>query len=313
MTKPRFPMPDGKRYYCFYQYLHNRYQAKVCKIPLSGGFTCPNRDGTKGVGGCAFCSASGSGDFVKGAGEPIKTQMLWGKQMMRKKWKNALFLPYFQAFSATYAPLEKLRVLYETALEDPQAVGLCIATRPDCLPQDVCAYLSELNETTDLYLELGLQTIHDHTAQKLGRGHNFAEFLTGYRKLQSRGIRVCIHIINGLPGETREDMIDTIKEVARLHPFAVKIHLLHIIDGTPLADWYRNGLVSPMKREDYIRLVCDQLELLPGDIVIERLTGDGARSTLLAPEWSLKKFTILNDIDRELARRNSFQGMRACD
>lgn len=309
-TSP-FPFSDdNKRYLTWNYYLKHKYGLKVCKLSLSGGFTCPNRDGTKGAHGCTFCSGDGSGTFAGDYKEDILSQIESQKKLISKKWPKSKYLAYFQPFSGTYAPLNKLKPLYTQALEPDDILGLCIATRPDCLEKDVCLYLNELNKSTDLYIELGLQTIHDETAAKLNRCHTYADFLDGYGALTSMGIKVCVHIINGLPGETYDMMMQTAKEIARIKPFAVKIHNLHIIEGTKISKQYSNGEFSLLSRDDSINLVCDQLEILPSEIVIERLTGDGSAKDLIAPLWSIKKLSVLNDIDKELARRNSFQGIK---
>ena len=300
-----FPYSDSnKRYYTMDYFLRRKFGGKVCKIPLDGGFTCPNRDGTKGIGGCSFCSARGSGDFA--AEGSITEQIRLGAEMMHRKWADAGIIPYFQAFTGTYAPLSVLRERFEEALAYPNISGLCIATRADCITDEIAEYLREIASRTFLMVELGLQTANDRVAEKLNRGHTFDEFVEGYRKLD--GIFTCVHIINGLPDESREDMIYTAKKVAELGPAAVKIHLLHVIRGTALEELYSAGGFEAMTLEGYVSTVCDQLELLPAETVIERLTGDGAEDTLVAPLWSKKKLVVQNEIDKELVRRNSYQG-----
>ena len=302
-----FPYSDSnKRYYTMDYFLRRKLGGKVCKIPLDGGFTCPNRDGTKGVGGCSFCSARGSGDFA--AHGSITEQIRLGAEMMHRKWADAGIIPYFQAFTGTYAPLSVLRERFEEALAYPNISGLCIATRADCITDEIAEYLREIASRTFLMVELGLQTANDRVAEKMNRGHTFDEFVEGYRKLD--GIFTCVHIINGLPGENREDMIYTAKKVAELAPSAVKIHLLHVIRGTALEELYSAGVFEEMTLEGYVATVCDQLEILPAETVIERLTGDGAEDTLVAPLWSKKKLVVQNEIDKELVRRNSYQGFK---
>ena len=286
-------------------FLRRKFGGKVCKIPLDGGFTCPNRDGTKGVGGCAFCSARGSGDFA--AEGSITEQIRSGAEMMHRKWADAGIIPYFQAFTGTYAPLSVLKERFEEALAYPNISGLCIATRADCITDEIVEYLREIASRTFLMVELGLQTANDRVAERVNRGHTFDEFVEGYRKLD--GIFTCVHIINGLPGESREDMLYTARKVAELSPAAVKIHLLHVIRGTALEELYSSGEFEAMTLEDYVATVCDQLELLPAETVIERLTGDGAEDSLIAPLWSKKKLVVQNEIDKELLRRNSYQGI----
>ncbi|MBE6637904.1 MAG: TIGR01212 family radical SAM protein [Ruminococcaceae bacterium] len=307
MNNP-FPFSDSnKRYYTFDYYLRRTFGGKCAKITLDGGFTCPNRDGTRGIGGCTFCSGRGSGDFCEKASVPIADQFAVQKEMMRKKWDNARFLAYFQAYTNTYASLPQLKELYEEALRQPDVVGLNIATRADCLTPEIVAYLRELSERTALTIELGLQTIHDQTAKRVNRGHSWQEFLDGYEMLS--GLDVCVHIINGLPGESAEMMLDTAKAVAGLHPKFLKIHLLHVLEGTVLASQYLKGEFSELSLADYVRIVCDQLEILPPETVLGRVTGDGPADSLIAPLWSKKKLVVMNEIDKELVRRGSYQGI----
>lgn len=307
-TNP-FPHSDSnRRFYTYDYFLRQKFGRKVCKIPLDGGFTCPNIDGSRGVGGCIYCSARGSGDFAASPELSVAEQYSRVRANLSRKWEGALCIPYFQAHTNTYAPLDRLKALYEEALAQPDAVGLAIATRADCITPEIADYLRALSKRTFLSVELGLQTVHDTTAATINRCHTYAEFLEGYRLLE--GVPVCIHLINGLPGETPEMMLETVREVAKLRPFAVKLHLLHVLKGTPLAGLYLSGNYRPMTLDDYVSVVCDQLELLPPDTVIARVTGDGAADDLLAPLWSLRKFVVMNEIDKELRRRNSWQGKR---
>lgn len=279
------------------------------KISLDGGFTCPNIDGRCGYGGCIYCSGRGSGDFAPTADLEISEQFEKGVAMMSAKWDATRRIAYFQAHTNTYAPVCVLRERFEAALSQPGVVGLNIATRADCLQDDVVEYLSELSERTELTVELGLQTTNDETAEFINRGHTFAQFCQGYEKLRNKTkAKICVHLIFGLPGESHEIMIESVKRVAALLPDQVKLHLLYVIKGTRLAELYESGQYVPMEREEYIRTVCDALELLPPETVIGRLTGDGAAETLLAPMWSRKKTTVVNDIDKELYRRGSWQG-----
>ncbi len=305
-----FPCPEtGKRYRTLNGFLREKFGEKTVKVALNAGFTCPNKDGTKGSGGCAYCSPSGSGDFGGDPAKPLREQFDEVRAAAGKKWGKALYIPYFQANTNTYAPTEKLRVLFEEALSFENAVGLAISTRPDCIEEETADYLAELSERTYLTVELGLQTVHDKTAEKINRCHTFADFLAGYEMLRKRGINVCVHIINGLPGETPEMMLETARKLSELDIHGIKIHLLHIIRGTPMAEWYESGELEAMKSEDYINIVCSQLELLPPQVIIERLTGDGDRKTLAAPRWSLDKKSVLNGIDKELKRRGTYQGI----
>lgn len=307
-------LPDpqtGKRYNAAGTFLKKKFGKRAVKISLNGNFDCPNRDGTKGSGGCTYCSASGSGDF---AGDPllgIAEQFGRGKRLLEAKWgKDVCYIPYFQANTNTYAPLPRLKALFEEALSWENTVGLAISTRPDCISDETADLLASLAEKTYLTVELGLQTIFDETAEKINRCHSYADFLNGFEKLRSRGINVCVHVINGLPGETRGMMLDTVKEVSRLGIHGIKIHLLHIIRGTKIAEQYLNGEFETMDFDGYVETVCDQIELLPENVLIERLTGDGARRDLIAPLWSIDKKTVLNAIDKELMRRGTVQGSR---
>ena len=303
----------NKRYNQHSTYLKNRFGKKVVRISLNGGFTCPNIDGTKGTGGCIYCSAKGSGDFGGNPCESIARQFNEGKTRLADKWgSDLLFIPYFQANTNTYAPLEKLKHLYTEALAQENVVGLAVSTRPDCISEDIADYLAELSQRTYLTVELGLQTIHDNTAKLINRCHTYSDFLHGYEMLEKRGINICVHIINGLPFETKEMMLATARELSRLRPHAVKIHLLHIIRGTALADMFERDEFAEMEMESYIDTVCDQLEMLHPETLIERLTGDGDRETLVAPLWSRNKKAVLNGIDKELRRRNTVQGCSCC-
>jgi len=298
---------SNKRYYTYDYYLRQKYGSKVCKITLDAGFTCPNIDGTKGVGGCIYCSSRGSGDFAGPAELSIKDQYDLVLQAQRKKWPDAKCIAYFQAHTNTYAPLDVLKEKFEAALALPDVVGLNIATRADCISDECAAYLRELAKRCDLCIELGLQSTNDETARLINRCHSYEEFLMGYEKLE--GIDTCIHIINGLPGENYENMMQTALDVAKLHPKFLKIHLMHVLKNTRLGDMYEGGEYVPMELEDYVKTVCDQLEILPEDIVIGRITGDGAPDQLLAPLWSKKKFVVMNEIDKELVRRGTYQGV----
>lgn len=307
--KSPFPYSDSnKRYYTYDYFLRKKFGQKVFKVTLDAGFTCPNIDGSKGRGGCTYCSSRGSGDFAASASLSIEEQYNTVRAVMDKKWEGGLCIPYFQAHTNTYAPTCVLREKFEQTLKLPDAVGLDIATRADCLSDETVEYLRELHERTFLTVELGLQTVHDVTAEKINRCHTYEEFLKGYEKL--KGLNVCVHIINGLPGETHEMMLDTARELARIRPFMLKIHLLHIIAGTKMAEQYLAHEFELPTLEEYVEMVCDQLEILPEDTVIARVTGDGAPDTLVAPLWSKKKFVVMNEIDKELLRRNSMQGSK---
>lgn len=309
-TNPFEFSDDNKRYHTWNYHLRHKFNKKIFKVSLDGGFTCPNIDGTKGRGGCSYCSAAGSGDFAGDRKCSIKQQFLTVKEKMNKKWSEGECIAYFQAFTNTYAPLDVLKQKFEEALAIESVVGISIATRADVLPDDVCDYLMELNKRTYLIVELGLQTIFDKTAEKINRCHTYSEFLQGYNKLKSRGINVCVHIINGLPNETKQMMLETAKEVATINPHSVKIHLLHLLKGTRAAEEYQNGEFDVMSMEDYVEVVCNQLLYFDKNVIIQRVTGDGAKDDLIAPLWSLKKFVVMNEIDKYMYNNNLYQGMK---
>lgn len=289
--------------------MQEKFGCKVFKVALNGGFTCPNIDGTKGVGGCVYC-LGGSGDFAGDPSHNILVQFEEIKERMHKKWHSAKYIPYFQAHTNTYASAQVLRERFEGVLAQDNVVGISIATRADCLEEDVLQYLSELNERTYLIVELGLQTIFDETGDRINRCHTYAEFLKGYNKLKERGINICVHLIDGLPGESREMMLESARTVALLRPHCVKLHLLHVLEGTRLANMYRNGEFELMTREEYVETIVNQLEVFPPETIIQRLTGDGGRDSLIGPLWSLKKFVVLNEIDKLMLKRDTYQGAK---
>lgn len=310
MEKFKYAFDSNKRYHTWNYCLRQTFGEKVFKVSLNAGFTCPNVDGKVSRGGCIYCSREGSGDFAGNPADSLRKQFTEIKTMMHKKWPHAKYIAYFQAFTNTYAPVEVLKERYEAVLDFEDVVGISISTRPDCLPDDVVDYLAELNKRTNLWVELGLQTIHDKTSEIINRGHTYQDFLDGLKKLQDKNIKVVVHIINGLPGEDRDMMMQTAKAVADMGVDGIKIHLLHVIKNTPLRKFLEDGRVVPMEMDDYISLVCDQLEILPPEMVVHRLTGDGKRDELLAPMWSLKKWEVLNRIDDEMKRRGTFQGSK---
>ena len=310
MAKFKYAFDDNKRYHTWNYYLRNTFGEKIFKVSINAGFTCPNIDGNVSYGGCTYCSKEGSGDFAGNPKDDLIKQFSEVKEMMLKKWPNAKYLGYFQAFTNTYAPLEVLKEKYETILEQDDVVGLSISTRPDCLEDDVVEYLSELNERTNLWVELGLQTIHDSTSKIINRGHDYKTFLEGVEKLKAKNIKTVVHIINGLPGEDYNMMMETAKAVADLNVHGIKIHLLHVIKDTPMARMLDKSMMTLMSQEDYVNLVCDQLEVLPPEMVIHRLTGDGKKEDLVGPLWSLKKWEVLNAIDDTMKARDSFQGIK---
>ncbi len=280
----KFPYSnDNKRYHTYNYYLKNKYQQKIAKVSLNAGFTCPNRDGTKGKGGCIFCSDSGSGDFAGNVYDSLQKQFQDVSTMMRKKWPDCKFIAYFQANTNTYGTLDRLKATFEPFLDYPDVVGIAIATRPDCLSEEICDYLYELSQKCDLYIELGLQTIHDSTAQLINRGHDYQTFLKGLERLRKRHLDVCVHIINGLPYETYDMMIETAKVVGKLDIQGLKIHNLFMLKDTALHKMYLQKPFPLLSREDYIKLVVEQLTYIPDSVVIERLTGDAPLKDLVEP------------------------------
>ena len=310
MTKFKYAFDDNKRYHTWNYYLRNNFGQKIFKVSINAGFTCPNIDGKVAYGGCTYCSKEGSGDFAGNPKDNLIKQFKDIKEMMHKKWPNAKYIGYFQAYTNTYAPLEVLKEKYETILEQEDVVGLSISTRPDCLEDDVVEYLGELNKRTNLWVELGLQTIHDSTSKIINRVHDYQTFLDGLAKLKAKNIKVVVHIINGLPGEDYNMMMETAKAVADLKVDGIKIHLLHVIKNTPMEKMLQKGMMKLMTQDEYVNLVCDQLEILPPEMIIHRLTGDGKKEDLVGPLWSLKKWEVLNQIDDTLKLRDSYQGKK---
>ena len=304
-----YPFPtEGKRYHTWSRHLKDEFGYKVFKVALDAGFDCPNRDGTVAYGGCTFCSVAGSGDFAGDRVKPIDVQFAEIRDKMHQKWKEGKYIAYFQAYTNTHAPLHVLKEKFEAALAQPGVVGLSIGTRPDCLPEDVVDYLAELNERTYLWVELGLQTVHEKTAKLVNRAHDYATYKEGVEKLRKHNIRVCTHIINGLPLEDTDMMMETARQVAKLDVQGIKIHLLHLLKGTPMVKQYEKGLLEFLNKEEYINLVVDQLEILPPGMIVHRITGDGPLDLMIGPMWSAAKWDVLNGIDKELERRDSYQG-----
>lgn len=298
---------DNKRYHTLNYYNRTNFGGKIYKASLNCGFTCPNLDGSRGTGGCIFCNG-GSGYFT--APQLTAVQQLNSEiaRLHKKFGTDVPVIAYFQANTNTYAPVEKLRELYYSVLECPQVSGLSIGTRADCLPDDVLDLLSELNEKTALTVELGMQSMHESTIRLINRCCTHEEFVSGFNRLKSREIRTCLHIINGLPQETPDMMLETARETARLAPSAVKLQMLHVIKGTPLEKLYLSGDVKLLSREEYIDIIVRQLEVLPPEVVIERITGDGDKSKLIAPKWSADKIAVLGGIDKRLANLDTWQG-----
>ena len=298
---------SNKRYYTLDYYYKNRYGCKVFKVTLDLGLSCPNIDGTKGYGGCIYCKG-GSKSALNKELKPLKEQFDEVKDILHKKWKNAKYIAYFQNNSNTYGELNYIKKSFEEVLTYNNVVGINIATRADCISDECLLYLEDLNKRTDLVIELGLQTIHEKTSTLINRGHTLKEFEEAYKKLKKAKIKVVVHIINGLPYETKEMMIETVKYLNSLKIDGIKIHMLHILKDTALEKMYKKENFHVLTREEYIDIVCDQLEILSENIVINRITGDPIKVDLIEPHWLEKKFTILNDIDKELKRRNTYQG-----
>lgn len=299
-----------KRYRIFSEELKRVFGCRVHRISVDAGFSCPNRDGTVGSAGCIYCGGAGSGSFGIVRERGVAEQLEHGKEVMVRKYKAKKFLAYFQAYSNTYAPVERLRTLYDEALAVEDMVGLIVGTRPDCLPSETLDLLAEYAQRTYFWLELGLQSHLDRTLSLIGRGHDFSSFTSAVKECKDRHIRVSAHVILGLPGESREEMLAGAEVLNALGVDGVKIHLLHVMRDTKLADDYAHGRVKVMERDEYVGVVCDFIERLDPSIIVQRLTGDGNRDHLLAPLWSLKKFEVLNTIDSELERRGSRQGSR---
>ncbi len=299
-----------KAFNLYSTYLKQRFGGRVHKISIDAGFGCPNRGGGRNQHGCIFCDTSGSAAVGIEKNEPIAVQVERAKELMRRKYRAKWFIAYFQPFSNTFGPVEHLRHCYDQALAVDDVIGLAIGTRPDCLPDPVLDLLAEYHQKTYFWLEMGLQTIHDKSLTYLRRGHDYACFLEAYQRAKQRGLRVCVHVILGLPGETREDVLATAEEMARLKVDGIKVHLLHILEGTPLGELYKQGQVPMFEMQEYVELAVDFIERLPPGTLIQRLTGDGPRDILLAPLWSMNKWEILNAIDDELERRDTRQGAR---
>lgn len=297
---------DNKRYHTLNYFYKTKFNSKVFKVSLNGNFSCPN---FKNGNGCIFCS-HGSGDFAGNKEDDLVTQFNEVKTMMEKKWPHAKYIGYFQANTNTYAPLDILKEKYETILKLPNVIGLSIATRCDAICDECLDYLEDLSKRTFLTIELGLQSMHDKTLKLINRGHDLKSFDECVKKLKQRNINVVVHIINGLPFETKDMMLATVKYLNSLKIDGIKIHMLHVLKNTELEKLYNETHFHILTKEEYIDIVCDELELLNEKIVIHRITGDPTKEDLIEPTWLLKKFCVLNDIDKEMVRRNSCQGKR---
>ncbi len=307
-----FPYSDdpNKRYHTWNYALRQQFGEKIFKVPIDGGFDCPNRDGTVAKGGCTFCSVSGSGDMIVAPSDPLPLQFQKEIQLMHQKWPTVdQYIVYFQNFTNTHAPVDVIRHRFEQVVNEKGVVGLSIGTRPDCLPDEVVNYLAELNERFFLWVELGLQTTFEETSAAINRAHDYQTYLDGVAKLRKHGIRVCTHLINGLPGETPAMMRENVRRTIQDSDIqGIKLHLLHLMTNTKMMRDYNEGRLQLMSKEAYVSVICDQLEMIPPEIVIHRLTGDAPFETIIGPMWSLKKWEVLNAIDAEMKRRNSYQG-----
>jgi radical SAM protein (TIGR01212 family) len=303
-----FKLWGDKRYNNLSQFFKNKFGQKIFKVSINGGFSCPNRDGSIGTKGCIFCSEEGSGEFAGSINLNIGEQFKEIKEKLSKKWSNAKYIAHFQSFTNTYAPVNILRDKYYQAMEEDNVVGLAIATRPDCIGDDVLELLGEINKKTYLFVELGLQTINEDTAKLINRGYDLECFKNSVERLRNKNIDVVVHLILGLPNETKQDILNSIKFISIMDIQGVKLHLLYIVEGTSIEELYQKGEFKLLEMQEYVDLICDCIENLREDIVIHRLTGDGKKETLVGPKWSLDKMRVLSEIDRELKNRNTYQG-----
>ena len=302
-------MDKNKRYNSIDRYYKAKYGKKVAKISLNGNFTCPNKDGVKGFGGCIYCSLSGSGDFAGDKTLDILSQFQEIKSVIDKKWQDCLYMPYLQANSNTYGTIEKLKSVYEPLLTLPDIVGISIATRADCFNEEIYNYLDDLNKRIPIQIELGLQTIHEKTAKLINRGTELSEFEDAINRLRKLNIEIVVHIINGLPYETKEDMLETIKYINSLDIQGVKIHSLLVLKNTKLALMYEKEQFEKLTLEEYVDITVSQIELLRPDIIIHRLGADSSIEYLIVPEWTRKKLVVMNEIDKLLRKKDSYQGI----
>lgn len=301
---------DGRPYYSLNAWLKDSFGEKIYKLALDGGMTCPNRDGTLGTGGCIFCSHGGSGDFAEPQHDSIWEQIEAAKEKVAEKIKSGRYIAYFQSYTNTYAPVSHLKTLFSEAISHPDIAALSIGTRPDCLPDEVIALLKELNQQKPVWIELGLQTIHEKTAQTIRRGYPLPVFSDAVRRLKEAGLTVIVHVILGLPGESRDKMLETVHWISRfpLNIDGIKLQLLHILKDTELAALYKAAPFPVLTMEEYIELLIDCIRLLPPEMVIHRLSGDGPKKLLLAPEWSGNKRLFLNTFSRRLKESGAYQG-----
>jgi len=302
---------NSRRYYPFSQFLRERFDCKVYKLPIDAGFTCPNRDGKIGYGGCTYCYNPSFSPSILLQKSSISLQIKYRKALLKRKGKVNKFLVYFQSYTNTYAKVKILKRLYDEAIQDKDVIGFCIGTRPDCVPDEVLDLIESYAQDYHIWLEYGLQSIHDETLLRIRRGHNFAQFEDAVKRTQGRNIFICVHIILGLPGEAKEDILETARALARMGIDGIKLHHLQVVKKTELVRDFQRGEFKVLSSEEYIKLVCDVLELLPARITIQRLVGEVLQDKMLvAPRWNLNKHKILSAIDQEFVDRGSFQGSK---
>lgn len=302
-----------KRYNTLNDYYRRLFGEKIFKVPIDAGFDCPNRDGTVAKGGCTFCTVSGSGDAIVAPDAPIRDQFYIEVDFMHRKWPEVKkYLVYFQNYTNTHDHVDVLRERYEQAINEPGVIGINIGTRPDCLPEETIAYLAELKARgLHVTVELGLQTTYEHTSDLINRAHDYETYVDAVKRLRRHDLEVVTHLINGLPGETHEMMLENVRRVVRDADIqGIKLHLLHLMTNTRMQRDYHEGRLRLMSKEEYIQIICDQLEILPPDMIIHRITGDAPPETIIGPMWSLKKWEVLNAIDDEMERRGSVQGCK---
>lgn len=295
-------------YRTFNSYLRNHFGEKVYRVPIDAGFTCPNRDGTRAFGGCTFCDDRGSGAPTINQEKDIREQLESGMRRIARRYKAKKFLAYYQAFTNTYAPEGVLRSIYDVALEYPEVAGICIGTRPDCLEDNVLDLLAEYNEKTFVWLEIGVQSVFNETLERINRGHTSEEFFDAVKRAKQRNLLVATHLIFGLPGEDRNHMLETVRQMTDIGLDGIKIHQLCIYKGTPMEVDYRLGKLPTLDEDDYVQLVCDSLELLPPEMVVMRLVAEGSQDEIIAPSWSFEKERVMKKMQEELASRESYQG-----
>lgn len=302
---------NSRRYYPFSQFLRERFDCKVYKLPIDAGFSCPNRDGKIGYGGCTYCYNPSFSPSILLQKSSISLQIKYRKALLKRKGKVNKFLVYFQSYTNTYAKVKILKRLYDEAIQDKDVIGFCIGTRPDCVPDEVLDLIESYAQDYHIWLEYGLQSIHDETLLRIRRGHNFAQFEDAVKRTQGRNIFICVHIILGLPGEAKEDILETARALARMGIDGIKLHHLQVVKKTELVRDFQRGEFKVLSSEEYIKLVCDVLELLPARITIQRLVGEVLQDKMLvAPRWNLNKHKILSAIDQEFIDRGSFQGSK---